>query len=926
MEAILVLLGIVYLLCPIIALLIALGARRQVLDLQKEVRELRARWAQGEPAPAAMQPPMPAAQREEIAIEVPGIAAVPPPAEPAVEPSPAPAAEEAPQPTPQPRPPGMVQTWLARAREWLLGGNLVAKAGLLILFIGVSFLLKYAAAHVTVPIELRLAGVALADIGLLVWGWRIRERRAAIALPVQGAALAILMMVTFAAFKMYQLLPAGLAFGLLFALTGFTCLLAVLQDALWLALFGIAGGFAAPILTSTGQGSHIALFSYYALLNAGVLAIALKRSWRVLNLVGFAFTFLIGTAWGVLQYKPEHYLSAQAFLLLFFAFYVGIALVYALREAPRLQHYVDGTLVFGTPLVAFGLQAGLVRHTQLGLALSALALGMFYMLLTAILWRRRGTGLRLLVEAFFALAVVFGTLAIPFALDGRWTSAAWALEGAGIVWIGLRQRRPLAWAFGLLVQAGACVSFLLAYGEFLPATVRHANLFAGPFLGALLIGCGTAFSAWVFQRQAQEAGGPRLLLLARGLLAWCGFWWFGWILHTLAGWGATHLLLWNGRPQSDRFDLWVSTYAVGLALSGPMWALLARRLRWDDLRWSGAANWLALGLASIDLVGALYLDDTLPKAEVWIATLALWLSGEWLMMAWQRAGWALRAAALKLLHAVRTIAPWLMIWPVGRHWIASWLYGGSAAEREMLEQAGWFTSGSWARYLPAWAMMAAIAWLMRQSRAERWPTLPLAAWYRTRLIPAACGWALLLVAYWNLTQNGAMAPLPYLPLLNPLDLSTGLALLLAVAAYRLARADLAPAAQPWMARLPLAAGVAAYLWFNLMLLRTAAHFLGIRYQFDALFGSQFVQAMLALVWSATALLLMRRAVRQAGRQQWMLGAALLGLVVLKLFLVDLSGVGGVARIISFVGVGLLMLAIGYVAPYPSQRAAASEPV
>ena len=57
-------------------------------------------------------------------------------------------------------------TWLVSAKEWLFGGNLVAKAGLLILFIGVSFLLKYAAARVTVPIELRLTRIVLADIAL----------------------------------------------------------------------------------------------------------------------------------------------------------------------------------------------------------------------------------------------------------------------------------------------------------------------------------------------------------------------------------------------------------------------------------------------------------------------------------------------------------------------------------------------------------------------------------------------------------------------------------------------------------------------------------------------------------------------------------------------------------------------------------------
>ena len=50
----------------------------------------------------------------------------------------------------------------------------------------------------------------------------------------------------------------------------------------------------------------------------------------------------------------------------------------------------------------------------------------------------------------------------------------------------------------------------------------------------------------------------------------------------------------------------------------------------------------------------------------------------------------------------------------------------------------------------------------------------------------------------------------------------------------------------------------------------------------------------------------------------MAGAGLLVLVVAKLFLVDLSNVGGVERIISFLGVGALMLAIGYLAPFPSE--------
>src|SRR5450830_1478956 len=320
--------------------------------------------------------------------------------------------------------------WMIALKAKLFSGNLVAKFGLLILFIGVSFLLKYAAERVTIPIELRLAGVVLADLVLLGFGWRIRETR------------------------------RGMAFALLFGLTVSTCLLAVLQDAFWLAVFGICGGFAAPLMVSTGQGSHIALFSYYALLNAGVLAIAFKRSWRALNLLGFAFTFVIGTSWGVLKYQSADFLSAEGFLLLFFLFYVAVAIAWAGQQTKRAQAYVDATLVFATPLVAASLQYALVRGKPFGMALSVLVLAVLYTGLALRMWQRRGSSFTMLVESFLALGIVFGTLIVPFALDARWTSGAWALEGAAIVWIGLRQKQKLTWCFGLLVQAGAWISFI----------------------------------------------------------------------------------------------------------------------------------------------------------------------------------------------------------------------------------------------------------------------------------------------------------------------------------------------------------------------------------------------------------------------------------------------------------------------------------
>ena len=169
-----------------------------------------------------------------------------------------------------------------------------------------------------------------------------------------------------------------LAFALSVLLIAGMGVLAVVQNSRTLAVLGILAGFMAPIWLSTGSGNHVALFSYYAVLNAAILAIAWWRPWRALNLLGFAFTFGIGTAWGVLQYSADKFASTEPFLLLFFAFYLLIPILYARRQSAEKRDLIDGSLVFGTPLIAFSLQAGLLHDDRLLLALCSLALAALY--------------------------------------------------------------------------------------------------------------------------------------------------------------------------------------------------------------------------------------------------------------------------------------------------------------------------------------------------------------------------------------------------------------------------------------------------------------------------------------------------------------------------------------------------------------------
>src|SRR3989344_5084962 len=203
-------------------------------------------------------------------------------AQPTRAPQAAPVAEDRPAAAP-PAQPHPTELAVLAAKSWLLGGNTIVRVGLVILFIGLSFLARYAASAGLLPVEFRLAAVAAVGIALLGVGFRKRTDKPGFALALQGGGVAVMYLTVFAAFRLYGLLPPLWAFGLMIAVCAASCALALLQDSRALAVAAFAGGFAAPILLSTGQGSHVGLFSYYTLLNLAILFIAHQRSWRVLN-------------------------------------------------------------------------------------------------------------------------------------------------------------------------------------------------------------------------------------------------------------------------------------------------------------------------------------------------------------------------------------------------------------------------------------------------------------------------------------------------------------------------------------------------------------------------------------------------------------------------------------------------------------------
>jgi uncharacterized protein (TIGR03382 family) len=223
---------------------------------------------------------------------------------------------------------------------------------------------------------------------------------------------------------------------------------------------------------------------------------------------------------------------------------------------------------------------------------------------------------------------------------------------------------------------------------------------------------------------------------------------------------------------------------------------------------------------------------------------------------------------------------------------------------------------------PGWrfavvALPAVLALQWVRVRRSGWPmrSLP-TAW----LGIGAAGLAISLWL-WSLFANSndaAAWPLPYLPLVNPVELTQALALA-TVAGWLLYLHREAPAAWRPPDIMPATVPALALAMFALlttMLLRAIHHYLGVDYDPVALARSTVVQASLSIFWGTLALAAMVAGTRRRERVVWFTGAVLLGIVLAKMFLVDLSRTATVARIVSFIGVGILMLVIGRFSPVP----------
>ena len=791
-------------------------------------------------------------------------------------------------------------SWLVNwIKQWVTTGNAPVKVGVLVSLVGVGLLLREAHRRgiIELTIEVRLAAAAVFGLVLLALGWRQRRRRPVYGRSLQGGGVAVLYVTTYAAFAVYDVVGAVPAATAIVVITAGAGVLSVVQDSRVLAVLGIIGGFLAPVLTYSRPEDHVYVFTFFLVLNAAIIGVAWFKTWPELNLLGFGFTFGLAYFWLADRHAQDEWVSTQPFIALFVLMYMGLPALFAAREAPDLKAVFGESrapdvafvreawtapLLFGTPFAGLGLQQLAVGHTEYGLAITAAALALVQGML-ALGSRRLGVDRRQLAEAYTALGVVFSAIAVPLALDTYFTSTVWAVQGLVLLWLGCRRARLLALIGGAVLQVLAAGSFTQHLTESLPYAEGAPALVNENFLGALLLAVAGLASGWLLSRRPRQGDGDQALVWTA--LAWGVVWW-------LTG-GVMEIV--QQLPDSSHLSALLG-FTVGSFAAG---ALGARRLRWRQLE--------SVGLLIVPTLVVMLVLSLVAQSHP---------LDEWGWLAWPP---VLAVHYLFLRRREDAFPQVAGLVHTGGYWTLAAL-----AAAEVYWQVDRAAEGVW----PLAATVAAVLALAGATMAGRhrlaWPV---GAHWRTYLL--ACAGPLLavlavVVLGAALVHDGNPEPLLFLPVVNPLGVLIGLQLAALLAWRGLARAqgdhpfgDLVTAR--WT---PALAGAGVVL-ATVETARTVSHWLDVPWELDTLWDTTELQTSLSILWAVIGLSGMVAGVRMARRAVWAAGASWMAVVVVKLFLVDLSSLTALGRVVSFIVVGVLLLVVGYLAPVPPTAAAES---
>ena len=511
----------------------------------------------------------------------PSAAEPPPPTPPTVaEPPPAPSPPVAAPPSPSvvaPPRPRPTRNW-----EALIGGSILNRIGIAAVLIGSAYFLRHAFEHEWIGPGMRVVIGIVIGVVLLGWAERLRGKGARIfAHSVDVISVGVLYLSIWSASQLYGLIPNGVAFVAMVAITATTVALALRHDSEFLAALAMTAGFLTPVLLGNVEGRTAELFAYLLLLNVASLVLLTMRPWVRLFIVNFAGTLFLYIGWYATTYSPDRLAIALGFTTACFIVFAIIPLVRRWSSIPQLQLAILVLLPLANAFVFFAQLSLLLSDQRALLVTFTGGLGAFFLAMAGLLIRRspiQSDPLRPLADLHLGIGLGFMLLTIPLHFEGSAVTIAWLVAAAILFAVHARLRHPVL-SIAAVIALAVAVLRLVLFDDFETGMVL-INLRA--FSYALAVG----LCSWL-AHMARSRPAPDVRNLAM----------FG--ANALAIIGLTREVgdLFSGQTLARDFawsSLWM-LYAVGMMVAG-----FRRSVPF--------IRWLALGLLGFTILKVFFYD------------------------------------------------------------------------------------------------------------------------------------------------------------------------------------------------------------------------------------------------------------------------------------------------------------------------------
>lgn len=384
--------------------------------------------------------------------------------------------------------------------------NLLSKIGIVTLVLGIAFFVKYAIDKDWINEVGRVAIGVLTGGALIGIAHQLRKKYDLFSAIMVGGGVSVLYITITLAFREYHLFSQTLAFIILIAITIFSVILSLVYNRKELALFSLLGGYASPLMISTGEGNYVVLFSFLLILNTGMLLISMRKKWGIIGIVSFVCTLLFYWGWLIGQFETQ-YKGALLFGVLFFVQFYLLALFDHFLSGKKVSLF-QVSVILANNLSLFAAAIYIFKDTTMNVqGPITICMALVNAIVMIALFRKVSVDKRL-IYLIIAIVLSFVSLAVPMQLNGHVITMFWAAEIVILIWLWKKSGIRVFYVGFLLISALTLISYFMdAYHLYFQEIERLPVIFNRMFVTGIIVVAAFVISKLLLGRMKESQEG-----------------------------------------------------------------------------------------------------------------------------------------------------------------------------------------------------------------------------------------------------------------------------------------------------------------------------------------------------------------------------------------------------------------------------------